>query len=127
MNLTKKQAEILEYIENYISQTGYSPTYREIQGGLGYKSVATVAKHIDNLIVLGKLEKADNGEARSVSLRVLPRSEFESDEKFVFEFLKRKQVEFSKKGDFSASKNIEKAIEEIWGKKKKKLLNFPRR
>ena len=115
MNLTKKQAEILGYIENYISQTGYSPTYREIQGGLGYKSVATVAKHIDNLIVLGKLEKADNGEARSVSLRVLPRSEFESDEKFVFEFLKRKQVEFSKKGDFLASKNIEKAIEEIWG------------
>ena len=115
VKLTKKQHEMLEYIDSFIEEAGYSPTYREIQGGLGYKSVATVAKHIDNLIVLGKLEKADNGEARSVSLRVLPRSEFESDEKFVFEFLKRKQVEFSKKGDFSASKNIEKAIEEIWG------------
>ena len=83
MNLTKKQSEILAFIENFISQTGYSPTYREIQ------SVATVAKHIDNLIALGKLEKSDNGEARSVSLRLIPRSEFMDDEKFVFEFLKR--------------------------------------
>lgn len=115
MNLTKKQAEILKYIENFISNTGYSPTYREIQGGLGYKSVATVAKHIDNLVSLGKLEKSDNGEARSVNLRILPRSEFESDEKFVFEFLKRKQLEFSKKGDLTAVKNIETAIQEIWG------------
>lgn len=115
MNLTKKQAEILEFIENFISQTGYSPTYREIQSGLRYKSVATVAKHIDNLVSIGRLEKSDSGEARSVSLRFLPRSEFETDEKFVFEFLNRKKLEFTKKGDLTASKNIEKAIEEIWG------------
>ena len=58
MNLTKKQVQFLEYIENFINQYGYSPTYREIASGLGYKSVATVAKHIDNLIILGKLEKS---------------------------------------------------------------------
>ena len=115
MNLTKKKAGILEFIENFISQTGYSPTYREIQTSLGYKSVATVAKHIDNLVALGKLEKADNGEARSVSLRVLPRSEFDSDEKFVFEFLSKKALECSKNGDLAAAQKIRAAIEELWG------------
>lgn len=115
MNLTKKQSEILAFIDNFISQTGYSPTYREIQSGLGYRSVATVAKHIDNLIALGKLEKSDNGEARSVSLRLIPRSEFMDDEKFVFEFLKRKQRDFLKRGDNSASQKIQAAVEEIWG------------
>ncbi|MDO4872039.1 MAG: hypothetical protein Q4A27_01245 [bacterium] len=115
MNLTKKQAEVLEYIENFISKTGYSPTYREIQSALGYKSVATVAKHIDNLVILGKLEKSDRGEARSVGLKILPRSEFQDDEKFVFEFLKKKQNDFSKNGDLAAAKKIQSAIDEIWG------------
>lgn len=115
MNLTKKQSEVFEFIENYITKTGYSPTYREVQNSLGYKSVATVAKHIDNLVAIGKLEKADNGEARSVSLKILPREEFETDERFVFEFLTKKALDFSKSGDAEAAKKIKIAIEEIWG------------
>ena len=116
MNLTKKQVEMLEYIESFINNTGYSPTYREIMAGLGYKSVATVAKHIDNLVILGKLEKADNGEARSVSVRKNNRKEIDDTEKFVLEFMEKKRDEFSRRGDFAMSKKIDEVLFEIWPK-----------
>ena len=67
MNITKKQKQMLDFIDGFIKGNGYSPTYREIMRALGYKSVSTVAKHIDNLVILGKLEKRD-GEVRSISL-----------------------------------------------------------
>lgn len=56
---------LLDFIEKFINDYGYSPTLREIMTAQGYKSVSTVAKHIDNLVVLGRLEKRE-GEARSL-------------------------------------------------------------
>ena len=67
MTLTKKQKAILDFIEGFSRAIGYSPTLREIMQALDYKSVATVAKHVDNLVVLGYLYKRD-GEARSLEL-----------------------------------------------------------
>ena len=67
MNLTKKQKIMLDFIEGFTKTSGYSPTFREIMQALGYKSVATVAKHVDNLVVLGYLRKRD-GEARSLEV-----------------------------------------------------------
>ncbi len=64
---TKKQREILTFIENFIAGHGYGPSYREIMAGLGYNSVATVAKHIENLIARGHLKKQDNS-ARSLEV-----------------------------------------------------------
>ena len=55
------------FIENFISGHGYGPSYREIQRGLGYKSVSTVANHVDNLIVRGHLVKRDKS-ARSLEV-----------------------------------------------------------
>lgn len=65
--MTKKQKQLLEFIERFIAQQGYAPSYREIMSSLGYKSVSTVATHVDNLIVLGYLEKRDHS-ARSLRL-----------------------------------------------------------
>jgi len=62
---TKKQKELLEFIEAFIAQHGYSPSYREIMNGVGYTSVATVALHINNLVVRGHLIKRNNS-ARSL-------------------------------------------------------------
>lgn len=62
---TKKQKELLTYIEEFINENGYSPSYREIMVGLGYSSVATVAKHISNLVTRGHLLKRENS-ARSL-------------------------------------------------------------
>ncbi len=64
---TKKQREMLSFIENFIAGNGYGPSYREIRSGLGYNSVATVAMHIDNLITKGHLRKKDH-RARSLEL-----------------------------------------------------------
>ena len=57
---TKKQKELLTFIESFIGEHGYSPSYREIMRALDYKSVSTVAVHIDGLIKRGLLYKKDN-------------------------------------------------------------------
>ncbi len=64
---TKKQKELLVFVENFISGHGYGPSYREIRAGMGYNSVATVAKHINNLISRGHLRKRDHS-ARSLEV-----------------------------------------------------------
>lgn len=64
---TKKQRELLTFIANFISEHGYSPSYREIMNGLGYTSVATVALHVRSLIARGHLRKRDYS-ARSLEL-----------------------------------------------------------
>lgn len=64
---TKKQKEILSFIETFIGEHGYSPSYREIMTGLNYTSVATVSVHVDNLIKRGHVRKRDRS-ARSLEL-----------------------------------------------------------
>lgn len=64
---TKKQKELLAYIEQFIAEHGYSPSYREIMSGLNYTSVATVALHVGNLIKRGHLIKRDHS-ARSLEV-----------------------------------------------------------
>lgn len=64
---TKKQREMLVFIEQFIAEHGYSPSYREIMDGLQYTSVATVALHVNNLITRGHLVKRDHT-ARSLEV-----------------------------------------------------------
>jgi SOS-response transcriptional repressor LexA len=64
---TKKQKELLTFIEQFIGSHGYSPSYREIMQGLNYTSVATVSLHINNLIRRGHLHKRDKS-ARSLEV-----------------------------------------------------------
>ena len=64
---TKKQKILLDFIDRFIREHGYSPSYREIMNGLNYNSVATVALHVNNLIKRGHLRKRDNS-ARSLEV-----------------------------------------------------------
>jgi hypothetical protein len=64
---TKKQKELLSFIEQFIAQHGYSPSYREIMVGLNYTSVATVSLHVGSLIKRGHLRKRDRS-ARSLEV-----------------------------------------------------------
>lgn len=64
---TKKQREILTFIEEFIQAHGYSPSYREIMTGLNYTSVATVSLHVNSLITRGHLRKRDHS-ARSIEV-----------------------------------------------------------
>jgi repressor LexA len=64
---TKRQRELLSFVDGFIQGHGYGPSYREIMRALGYKSVSTVAIHIDGLIAKGYLVKRDNS-ARSLEV-----------------------------------------------------------
>jgi SOS-response transcriptional repressor LexA len=72
---SKKQRELLSFIDGFISQHGYGPSYREIMNGLGYRSVSTVATHVDNLIKKGHLIKRDYS-ARSLEVVESAKQEF---------------------------------------------------
>ncbi len=64
---SKKQKELLSFIDGFIAGHGYGPSYREIMRALDYRSVSTVAVHVDNLIVKGYLVKRDRS-ARSLAV-----------------------------------------------------------
>ena len=64
---TKKQYETLNFIRHFISEHGYSPSYREIMNGCNYTSVATVSLHVNNLIKRGHIVKRDKS-ARSLEV-----------------------------------------------------------
>jgi repressor LexA len=64
---TKRLKELLDFVDAFIHEHGYGPSYREIMNALGYKSVSTVAIHIDGLIAKGYLRKRDHS-ARSLEV-----------------------------------------------------------
>ena len=67
IKLTKKQTALLNFIQDFTDENGYSPSYREIVSGLGLNSVSAVAEHIENLVAKGALRKVP-GAARSLEL-----------------------------------------------------------
>lgn len=64
---SKKQYELLKFVQEFVAEKGYGPSYREIMSGCGYNSVATVAVHVNNLISKGHLRKKDRS-ARSLEV-----------------------------------------------------------
>ena len=67
MPLTKRQKEILDYIESFIDARGYAPSFEEIAESFGYSSLATVHEHLSNLERKGYIRKSYN-ESRSIEL-----------------------------------------------------------
>ena len=68
--VSKKQEEILNYIDKTIKSNGYSPTVREICEAVGLKSTSTVQYHLKKLIDLGFLNKSENI-SRSITSRTV--------------------------------------------------------
>ena len=68
--VSKKQEEILNYIDKTINKKGYSPTVREICDAVSLKSTSTVQYHLKKLIDLGYLNKSDNI-SRSITSRTI--------------------------------------------------------
>lgn len=67
LKLTKKQQNLLNFIQDFTEENGYSPSYREIVAGLGLSSVSAVAEHINNLVEKGVIKKVP-GAARSLEI-----------------------------------------------------------
>jgi repressor LexA len=67
MALTKRQKQILDYLDSFIEVNGYSPSFEEIADSFGYSSLATVHEHLTNLERKGYLRK-DYNKSRSLEL-----------------------------------------------------------
>jgi repressor LexA len=67
MYLTRRQREMLDSIDQFIEENGYSPTLEEIGGALGLSSPATVHKHLQNLEGKGLIRRNWN-HSRSIEL-----------------------------------------------------------
>ena len=65
--LTKRQREILDFLNEFIQQHGYAPSLEEIGRRFGLSSLATVHKHLTNLQEKGFIKRAWN-RSRSVEL-----------------------------------------------------------
>lgn len=114
---TKKQKELLSFIEQFISERGYSPSYREIMQGLQYTSVATVALHVNNLIKRGHLQKRDRS-ARSLEVvkptivtqaKITPKQLKTSEEKWLVD-----KIELFFKEVENAPAIIEKELDQLY-------------
>lgn len=57
--LKQKELEVYEYIRKRIGE-GISPSIREIQNAMGYKSTSTAFLHVKTLIEAGLIEKDEN-------------------------------------------------------------------
>src|SRR3989338_3141703 len=65
--LTKRQKQVLDFIESYSQKKGYAPSFEEIRKRLKLASVSTVHFHISKLKAGDYLGKIDN-KARSISI-----------------------------------------------------------
>lgn len=65
MALTRRQREIYDFVCAFIEERGYSPSLEEIGARFGLSSVATVHKHVSQLVGKGWLRKSWN-RARSL-------------------------------------------------------------
>jgi repressor LexA len=60
MALTRRQKELMDFLADFISKNGYSPSYEEIANGLKLASLATVHKHIQALQTKNYLRRSFN-------------------------------------------------------------------
>ena len=61
------EEQILEFIESFVREKGYSPSVREIGSAVGFKSPSTVHLYLKKLEEDGKLSQ-DSSKTRSISL-----------------------------------------------------------
>ncbi len=71
MYLTRRQKEMLDFLDHYIEENGYAPTIEETAAHFGLSSLATVHKHLTNLQNKGLIKREGN---RSRALELVPTS-----------------------------------------------------
>jgi repressor LexA len=67
--LTKRQKQLLDYVDQYINEHGYAPTLQETGNYFGLSSLATVHKHLRNLEHKGYVKRRHN-HSRALELAI---------------------------------------------------------
>lgn len=68
MNLTAAQKRVYTFIKGYLDAHGYSPSYEDIQKNLGFKSLASVTKHLKQLESRGYIRSPWSNKKRALEL-----------------------------------------------------------
>jgi repressor LexA len=71
MPLTRRQKQILDFLQNYIRTHGIAPSFEEIADQFGFASLATVHEHLTNLERQGRIRRAHNL-SRGIEVTPLP-------------------------------------------------------
>jgi repressor LexA len=71
MPLTRRQKQILDFLQNYIRTHGLAPSFEEIADHFGFASLATVHEHLTNLERQGRIRRAHNL-SRGIEVTPLP-------------------------------------------------------
>jgi repressor LexA len=69
MPLTKRQHQILRFLQSHIDDRGYPPSFEEIAEEFNFQSLATVHEHLTNLESKGYISRSYN---RRRAIEVLP-------------------------------------------------------
>lgn len=69
ISLTPRQEQILDYIKEYLMETGYPPTRSEIAGEMGFKSPNAAEEHLRALARKGAIEMMP-GTSRGIRLPI---------------------------------------------------------
>ena len=69
MFLTKRQKQLFDYIQAYLTRHGYAPTLEEIGAHFKLSSLATVHKHLSNLEEKGLIRRTWN---HSRAIEIIP-------------------------------------------------------
>jgi repressor LexA len=67
MPLTRRQRQILDYLNSYTSENGYAPSFEEIAEHFNYNSLATVHEHLTNIERKGYIKRTYN-ESRAIEI-----------------------------------------------------------
>jgi len=67
--LTRRQREILTFLQNYMEEHGYAPSFLEIADRFNYNSVATVHEHLQTLERKGYIRRTHNA---SRAIEIIP-------------------------------------------------------
>lgn len=70
MGLTPAQDRVYRFVQDYLQEKGYSPSFEEIRIHLGFRSLNAVSKHLKQLEQRGYLQSL--GKNRKRSLELLP-------------------------------------------------------
>ena len=73
MPLTRRQREILDYLNEYSGDHGYAPSFDEIAERFDYASLATVHEHLSNLERKGYIKRSYH---ESRAIEILPSDVF---------------------------------------------------
>jgi len=67
MALTKRQSEVLGFLQEHIQSKGYAPSFEEIAEQFTFQSLATVHEHLTNLERKGYIHRTHN-ESRAIEI-----------------------------------------------------------